>query len=97
MKVYKTKEEAVGNKKDGDRLFHDPYINEYFIISPRKYTLKEGESEENFIIMPETFEECMKLRPGDCRNCEDSPNLLRGWKSCQRRRMLSNRASMEIL
>ncbi len=90
---FKTKEEAV-QKMIGDRLFHDPFIDEYFIISPRKYVWKEGEFEENFIIMPETFEECNKLRSENCQDCE---YVINGFgKSCARRVKLLNRAKMEI-
>jgi|GEM_PF-5820223 hypothetical protein len=96
MKKFKTKEEATKNKKKGDRLFYDPFIYEYFIISPRKYVWKEGEFEENFITMPETFEECVRLRSDNCQDCEYLPRRIGGRRSCQRRTMLSNRASMEI-
>jgi hypothetical protein len=96
MMKFKTKEEAVAKKKKGDRLFCDPHIHEYFIISPRKYIWKEGEFEENFIIMPETFEECIKLRFGNCQDCEYLPRRHGNYKSCQRRVLLSNRESMEI-
>ena len=94
---FKTKEEAVENKNKGDRLFYDPYINEYFIISPRKYIWKEGEFEENFIIMPETFEECINLRSGSCQDCEHLPQGFGNYKSCQRRSFLVNRERMEII
>jgi len=92
---FKTKEEAVANKNKGDRLFYDPFIQEYFIISPRKYIWKEDEFEENFIVMPETFEECMKLRSGHCQDCEYFSRRL-SYKSCQRRSLLLNRERMEI-
>lgn len=93
---FKTKEEAIANKNKLDRLFYDPYIYEYFTISPEKYIWKEGEFEENFIMMPETFEECAKLRYGNCQDCEYLPHRLGGYKSCRKRALLSNRASMEI-
>jgi hypothetical protein len=93
---FKTKEEAIANKNKGDRLFHDPFIDEYFIISPRKYIWKEGEFEDNFIIMPETFEECMKLRSDNCCDCEYVKHRLGNNKSCRRRASLVNRARMEI-
>lgn len=96
MEKYKTKEEAVANKKNGDRLFHDPFLDEYFIISPRKYVWKEGEFEENFMIMPETFEECMKLRAEKCGDCQYSPRRFNN-KSCQRKSLLLNRERMEVL
>lgn len=94
MKKFKTEADAVANKKKGDRLFYDPFINEYFIISPRKYVWKEGEFEENFIIMPETFKECMELRVAKCQDCEDVTNKL--GKFCKRKAMLLNRERMEI-
>lgn len=94
MKKFKTEEDAIANKKTGDRLFYDPFINEYFIISPRKYIWKEDEFEENFIIMPETFEECLKLRTGKCQDCEYMANKF--GKYCQRKIMLLNRERMEI-
>lgn len=94
MKKFKTEEDAIANKKKGDRLFYDPFINEYFIISPRKCIWKEDEFEENFIIMPETFEECMELRAGNCQDCEYVPNKL--GKYCHRKTMLLNRERMEI-
>jgi len=97
MKKYKTKEEATKNKNKDDRLFYDPYINEYFMISPRKYVWKEGEFEENFIVMPETFEECAQLRSGECQDCGHLPDRLGGQKSCQRRGLLLRRSSMEVL
>lgn len=93
---YKTKEEAIAVKKSGDRLFCDPYTSEYFIISPRKYIWKEGEFEENFIIMPETFEECAKLRYDNCQDCAHLPHRMGTQKSCRKRSLLLNRASMEI-
>lgn len=96
MKKFKTKEKAIASKNAGDRLFHDPYINEYFIISPRKYIWKEGEFEENFIIMPETLEECIKLRHENCQDCEYVPHRLGGYSTCLRRVLLSNRVNMEI-
>jgi len=96
MKKYKTKEEAIENKKSGDRLFHDPYLDEYFIISPRKHVWKEGEFEENFMILPETFEECMKLRAENCADCTYTPRRFNN-KSCQRKTLLLNRERMEVL
>ena len=96
MKTYKTREEAIANKNKEDKLFHDPYINEYFIVSPRKYIWKEGEFEENFIMMPETIEECIKLRYENCQDCEYLPHKLGGYSTCRRRVRLSNMASMEI-
>lgn len=96
MMKFKTKEEAIANKNKGDRLFHDPYIDEYFIISPRKYIWKECEFEENFIIMPETLEECIKLRSENCQDCEYIQHKLGNYKSCLRRTFLLNRERMEI-
>lgn len=93
---FRTREEAVENKNKGDRLFQDPYLNEYFIIHPIKYIWKEGEFEENFIIMPETLEECMELRPGSCQDCEHLPDRLGNDRSCQRRGFLLRRERMEI-
>ncbi len=91
---FKTKEEAIASKNKGDRLFHDPFIDEYFTIKKRKYIWKEGEFEENFIIMPETLEECIKLRTEGCQDCE---YVVNGFgKSCQRKIKLLNRAKMEI-
>lgn len=92
---FKTKEEVVENKNKGDRLFYDPFLNEYFIISPRKYIWKEGEFEDNFIIMPETYEECMKLRSDHCQDCKYVQHRL-SHKSCQRRNLLVNRERMEV-
>ncbi len=92
---FKTKKEAVANINKGDRLFYDPYLYEYFIISPREYIWKEGEFEENFMMMPETFEECMRLRPDYCRDCEYFPNRI-SYKSCLRKTLLLNRERMEI-
>jgi len=96
MMKFETKEEAIANKKKGDRLFYDPFINEYFIISPKKYIWKEGEFEENFIMMPETIEECIALRSGHCQNCEYLPHRHGSYKFCRRRSLLSNRERMEI-
>lgn len=96
MMKFKTKEEAIANKNKEDMLFHDPYIDEYFIISPRKYIWKEGEFEENFIIMPETLEECIKLRSENCQDCEYIQRRLGNYKSCLRRTFLLNRERMEI-
>lgn len=71
---FKTREKAIANKKNEDRLFHDPYLDEYFIISPRKKLVwNEEEFEENFLFMPETFEECKSLRSGKCQDCEYLP------------------------
>lgn len=96
IRKFKTKEEAVKNKNKGDRLFHDPFINEYFIVSPKKYIWKEGEFEENFIIISETLEECIKLRARNCQDCDYLPH--RGsLKFCRRRTLLFNREKMEIL
>lgn len=92
---FKTKEEAVTHKNEGDRLFYDPYLDEYFIIAPRKYIWKEGEFEENFMIMPETYEECMKLRTDKCQDCEYFQRRI-SYKSCQKRMSLLNRERMEI-
>jgi|NGEPerStandDraft_9_1074522.scaffolds.fasta_scaffold07599_1 hypothetical protein len=97
MMKFKTKEEAIVSKNKGDRLFYDPYIIEYFIISPRKYIWKEGEFEENFLIMPETFDECIKLRSGNCQDCEDLTQSFGNYKSCQRKKFLLNREIMEII
>lgn len=94
---FKTKEEAVANKNKEDRLFYDPYIDEYFIISPRKYIWKEDEFEENFIIMPETLEECINLRSGNCQDCKYVPHRMGSHKFCRRRMFLLNRERMEIL
>lgn len=98
MKItkFKTKEEAITNKNSGDRLFHDPYLDEYFIISPRKYIWKEDEFEDNFIIIPETIEECIQLRIGRCCDCEFIERRGSSHKSCQRRTLLVNRERMEI-
>lgn len=93
---FKTREEAFASTKKGDRIFYDHYIDEYFIVSPRKYIWKEGEFEENFIIMPETFEECAKLRAENCQDCRYLPQRLGSPKSCRRGMSLSNRSSMEI-
>jgi hypothetical protein len=94
---YTTKEKATANKKKDDRLFYDPYLNEYFTISPRKKPVwNEDEFEENFLVMPETFEECKSLRSGNCQDCEYFPQRMGGWKSCRRRTTLSNRGGMEI-
>lgn len=94
---FKTREDAIASKKKGDRLFYDSYIDDYSIVSPRKYVWKEGEFEENFMIMPETFEECAKLRADSCQDCKYLPNRMGGQRSCQRRSSLSNRYSQEIL
>lgn len=94
---FKTKEEAIANKKKEDRLFHDPYIDEYFIISPRKYIWKKGEFEDNFIIMPETLEECIKLRFGNCQDCDYLPHKMGSYKYCKRKVYLSNIENMEII
>ena len=94
---FKTKEIAVANKKKEDRLFHDPYLGEYFIISPRKKPVwNEDEFEENFIFMPETFEECKSLRTGHCQDCEYLPQRMGSFKSCRRKLTLSNRGDMEV-
>lgn len=93
---YKTKENAVANKKNDDRLFYDPYLNEYFTISPIKKAWKEDEFEDNFIMMPETFEECKSLRSGNCQDCEYLPQRLGSYRNCRRKVRLSNRAEMEI-
>jgi hypothetical protein len=93
---YKTKEEAVINKKNDDRLFYDPYLNEYFIIASIKKTWKEEEFEDNFIMMPETFEECKSLRSANCQDCEYLPQRFGSYRNCRRRVRLSNRAELEI-
>lgn len=93
---YKIKEKAVANKKNEDRLFYDPYLNEYFTISPLKNIWKEDEFEDNFITMPETFEECKSLRSGNCQDCEYLPQRMGNYRSCRRRVSLSNRAELEI-
>jgi hypothetical protein len=93
---FKTREEAFASIKKGDRLYYDCYIDEYFIVSPRKYIWKEGEFEENFLMMPETFEECSKLRSENCQYCTYLPQRLGPPRSCRRGRSLSNRSSMEI-
>ena len=93
---FKTKDDAISNKNSGDRLFYDPYLGEYFTISPRKYIWKEGEFEENFIIMPETFEECNKLISDNCQDCGFLSNRNGGHKYCRRKKLLLNRESMEI-
>lgn len=94
---YRTKEEAMTNKNKGDRLFYDQFINEYFTISQRKKQVwKEDEFEENFIMMPETFEECMKLSAGHCHDCEHLPNRHGNFKSCLRRALLLRRENMEV-
>ena len=95
IRKFKTKEEAVQNKNKEDKLFHDPFINEYFIVSPKKYIWKEGEFEENFIIKPETLEECIRLRAENCQDCDYLPHRGR-LKFCQRRQLLFNRERMEI-
>lgn len=95
IKRYKTKEEIIKNTNKGDKLFYDPFIDEYFIVSPKKYIWIEGEFEENFISLPETFEECLKLRADNCQDCEYLP--LRGkTKFCLRKTLLINRGKMEI-
>ncbi len=96
-KKYKTKEEAIVNKKKEDRLFHDPYLDEYFVISPRKYIWKEGEFEENFVIMPETLEECINLRSGNCQDCEYLTRKMGSHQYCKRKVYLSNIENMELL
>ncbi len=94
---FKTKEEAVLNKNKGDRLFYDPYIDEYFIIPLRKkHVWKEGEFEENFAMMPETFEECARFRIENCQDCEYLPNRQENIKYCRRKKILLNRENMEI-
>jgi hypothetical protein len=93
---FKTKEEAIKSKNKGDRLFYDHFMDEYFIISPRKYVWKEGDFEENFIVMPKTFEECVKLRSGNCEDCAYLSNRIGSRKYCRRRALLLNRSSMEV-
>ncbi len=94
---FKTKEEAILNKNRGDRLFYDPYIDEYFIIPPRKrHVWKEEEFEENFVIMPETFEECTRLRIENCQDCKYLPSRQGNTKYCQRKKILLNRENMEV-
>ncbi len=95
--VYKTREEAILNKIKGDRLYYDEILEEYFIIRPKKLVWSPDNFEDNFIAMPETFEECIKLRDtGQCGDCEFLPNRLGSWKYCSRREMLKNRLLMEI-
>jgi len=96
MIKFKTKEEAIANKNKGDRLFHDPFLDEYFIISPRKYIWNEDDFEDNFIIMPETFEECVKLQSEKCGDCEYITHRHGNIKSCQRKAFLLKRERMEI-
>lgn len=96
IKRFKTKEDAIENKNAGDRLFYDPFLDEYFIISPRKYIWKESEFEDNFIIMPETFDECNKLQIEQCQDCKYLPHRLGNYKSCQKKAFLLKRERMEI-
>lgn len=94
---FKTKEKAIANKKNEDRLFYDPYLNEYFLISPiKKLAWNEDEFEENFIFMPETFEECKSLRSENCQDCEYLPQRMGKHRFCQRKLKLSNMFNMEI-
>lgn len=78
-------------------MFYDPCIDEHFIISPRKYIWKEDEFEENFIMMPETFEECLGLRSGNCQDCAHLPHRQWSYKYCRKRSFLLNMENMEIL
>ena len=95
--VYKTYEEAILNKTKGDRLYYDQFLKEYFIIRPKKLVWGSESFEDNFIMMPETIEECIELREtGQCGDCEYLPHRLGSWKYCSRREMLKNRLLMEI-
>ena len=96
IKKFRTKEEAVANKNDDDRMFYDPFINEYYTISPQKYIWKQEEFEDNFIIIPETLEECIKLRTEHCQDCDFLPHREGNPRYCRRRGLLANREKMEI-